>query len=426
MKKITLTAIMVFPICLLAQSNKVQTAWRNMEDYDKSTPKDVSYLLKAKDAIDLASAHEDTKNGAKTWFYRAKIYNFLFENNLNIERAKNASITDKNEKEFASYSTTNASFVVEAMNAVEKVKELDKDKSYLQQISFIQLNAPIHFENKGIGLYNNKNYADAVSTFENAILANKYLGKTDTSNLFKVAISADRAGMTEKTISSYEKLISMKYKANDCYNQIARIQLLKKDTVNALATIKKAKVDFPNDVNLMTIERDIFIKQGKTDDAITNLETNLKTDKTNGMLYFELGNLFESKANPKDANNKDLPKPTNFDELRSKAESNYKLAIEHLDETKNKQVASAAHYNLAALLYNTGNLWYSKNSKNLNEIKANEAKANEFYLKALAEFEASDKITPLEKNVLNEMKRLYTRTAQPDKAKAMDERIKAK
>ena len=56
---------MAVPAMLSAQSTKVQTAWRQLQDYESS--KDVSSLMKAKEAIDLAANNESTKESAKTW-----------------------------------------------------------------------------------------------------------------------------------------------------------------------------------------------------------------------------------------------------------------------------------------------------------------------------------------------------------------------
>jgi tetratricopeptide (TPR) repeat protein len=422
MKKQTLAAILIFPMGLLAQNNKVQTAWRNLTDYESS--KDASLLVKAKDAIDLATVHEDSKNNAKTWTYRAKIYNFIFESNLAKEQAKNATIKDPNEKTLTSYATVSTNEMVEAMNAVEKVKELDKDKNYLPQVSFIQLNAPIHFENKGIGLYNAKNFTEAVTTFENAMLANKYLGKVDTANLYKVAITSDKAGMTEKSIASYEKLAMMKYKTNECYSQMVRIYLAKNDKANALNVIKKGRAAYPEDLYLMNKETEFFIEEGKVNEAIANLETAIKKDPSNGTLYSVLGNTYDLQANPKDAAGKELPKPANFEEIIGKAELNYKMATEKLDANKAKETLGVTYFNLGVLYYNIGNKWYEKTSKVAAEIKANEAKSMEYYNKALPAFEKSLEYMPLDKRTMFEMKRLYLKTGQPEKAKAIDAQMK--
>jgi tetratricopeptide (TPR) repeat protein len=422
MKKQTLAAILIFPMGLLAQNNKVQTAWRNLTDYESS--KDASLLVKAKDAIDLATVHEDSKNSPKTWTYRAKIYNFIFESNLAKEQAKNAAIKDPNEKTLVSYSTVNTGEVIEAMNAVEKVKELDKDKNYLPQVSFIQLNAPIHFENKGIGLYNAKNFTEAVTTFENAMLANKYLGKTDTANLYKVAITSDKAGMTDKSIASYEKLAAMKYKTNECYSQMVRIYLAKNDKVNALNVIKKGRAAYPDDLYLMNKETEFFREEGKLSEAISNLESAIKKDPSNGTLYSVLGNTYDLQANPKDAAGKDLPKPANYDELIGKVESNYKLAISNLDPVKSKETLGATYYNLGVLYANLGNLWYNKVTKVPAEIKANDAKSLEFINKAIQPLEKSLELNPQDKNIMKELKRMYLKTGQPEKAKEMDAQIK--
>jgi tetratricopeptide (TPR) repeat protein len=423
MKKNLIISAFLIPMGLLAQNNKVQTAWRNLTDYESS--KDASLLTKAKDAIDLATANEETKNSTKAWTYRAKIYNYLFDNNLEAEKLKNKEIKEENKRILTSYSSVNPNTMVEAMNAVEKVKELDKDKNYIQTISFIQLNAPVHFENMGIGLYEKKMYAEALGVFENAIQANKYLGKTDTANLYKIAITADRAGQTEKSISAYERLANMKYKTNECYSQMVRIYLDKKDSANALNVIRKGRKAFPEDLFLMNKETEFFIQSGKVNEAISNLEMAIQKDPNNGSLYSVLGNSFDLQANPKGTDNKPLAKPANYDDLMAKAEKNYKMAIEKLDPVKNKETLGSVYYNLGALYYNIGNSWYEKKTKTPAETKANEVKYKEFYNKALPMFEKSLEFDPNDRATMVELRRLYRQCGQPEKSDAINEKIKA-
>ena len=64
MKIINIALLIVLPFSVFSQKNKVQGAWRALSDYESTLNDnpDVSYLLKAKESIDLATANEETKN----------------------------------------------------------------------------------------------------------------------------------------------------------------------------------------------------------------------------------------------------------------------------------------------------------------------------------------------------------------------------
>ena len=70
MKRILFSVLMVGAFTSsYAQNNKVVSAYNYMK-YDDE-------LDKAKEAIDLAIKHEQTKGKAKTWMYRGHVYSKL-------------------------------------------------------------------------------------------------------------------------------------------------------------------------------------------------------------------------------------------------------------------------------------------------------------------------------------------------------------
>src|SRR4051794_19556553 len=75
MKKISLL-ILLLTTTLLSFSQKANLVkadnYRKYEQYDK-----------AKEAIDLATVNEQTKNMEKTWYYRGLIYQALYHDSIN-------------------------------------------------------------------------------------------------------------------------------------------------------------------------------------------------------------------------------------------------------------------------------------------------------------------------------------------------------
>ena len=100
MKIFYIIILATLPFTVFSQKNKVQGAWRALSDYESTLNDnpDVSYLLKAKESIDLAAANEETSNQVKTYAYRFRIYINLFSQTLKAEEKKLTDIADKNER----------------------------------------------------------------------------------------------------------------------------------------------------------------------------------------------------------------------------------------------------------------------------------------------------------------------------------------
>ena len=85
MKRISILALAVLPFIGISQKSKVQTAWRSLNDYEatvKDGKPELLYLTKAKEAIDIALANEETKNHGKTHAYKARISYAQYQYNL--------------------------------------------------------------------------------------------------------------------------------------------------------------------------------------------------------------------------------------------------------------------------------------------------------------------------------------------------------
>ena len=130
MKKTILVTVLFFIMIIAkAQPGKVQAAWRNLSDYESSF--DTTSLAKANEAIQLALANEKTKDDVKTWMYKSKIELYLFKEDYKKNELKNKSNSDAKE---LSYHNSNSKFIDDATQSILKTKELDKDKSYENEI----------------------------------------------------------------------------------------------------------------------------------------------------------------------------------------------------------------------------------------------------------------------------------------------------
>jgi tetratricopeptide (TPR) repeat protein len=419
MKKLLIIMIAAMPILAQAQSAKVVTAFRNLDDYKRS--KDPASLVKAKEAIDLAINHEDTKNEAKTWAYRGQIYMTMYETSLKAETDKLTDITDPNKRTIAGYQNTPTNDLDAAQESYRKVLDLDKKAVYTAEAKNTLSRCAVHYQNKGIALYNAKSYGEAINIFENAYNVNTALGMVDTTNIVNVAVCAERSKSYDKAKTFYQKLIELKQGGGSTYSSLANIYLTAGDTAGSIDIIKRGRTAYPNDVNLLITETNYFLRNDKKEQAINNLKLAIQAKPTDANLYLVLGNVYDNLANPKDAANKDLPKPANYDELLGNAESYYKKAIEI------KSDYFDALYNLGAL-YNNHGVTISKAAdsiKDMAKYNAENKRATDEYNKALPYLEKAHAMNATDRPTMYALKQIYARLNMPDKVKEMNDQLNA-
>jgi tetratricopeptide (TPR) repeat protein len=417
MKKVSkLFIALSIPAVAFSQSAKVQTAWRSLQDYE--TSKDVSSLMKAKECIDLASNHEDTKEKAKTWVYRAKVYYDLFKNSLDQEEKRvPATVTNKNERLTKAYGTVSTTDYEEAYKAIEKATPLDKDKAYQADMGMLSMQMFNDVNNLAIGKYNAGKYKEAMDFFETSYEASKMMGKKDTSQLTNALICAQREKDYEKVKTYNQKAIDEKIATAYNYGNLSDAKLILKDTAGAMQTLQAGRTAFPTNVDLMNRETDYLMSKGKNQEALANLDKAIATDPKNGKFYLAKGISYYSMANPRDAAaKKDLDKPKNYDEIMGNAETSYKKATE-LDPKLYE-----AWYNLGTLYNN----WSTEQLKRCDDLikqatklKECEGKSTELVNKAIPAFEKAIQINPSDAATKKYLKRLYLMTNQPDKAEKL-------
>jgi tetratricopeptide (TPR) repeat protein len=419
MKKLLIVLIAAMPAVGFAQSGKVTTAWKNHQDYQKS--KDPASLQKAKDAIDLATVHEETKVEPKTWKYRADIYLDLYELALRTATDNVKDVSDVNKKTMMGYQNAPSVDLDAAQEAYRKVLELDKKNVYTAASKNALGRIATHYQNRGIALYNVKSFAEAVPAFEKAYEVNGSLGVQDTNNLVNIAIAAEKGKVYDKAKMYYQKMIDTKQGGGSNYASLYNVHMAMGDTVGAMDIVKKGRTAYPDDVNLLITETNYFLKKDKKEDALNNLKLAIQKKPNDANLYLVLGNVYDNLANPKDAAGKELPKPANYEELLANAETNYKKAIEL------KADYFDALYNLGAL-YNNHGVVISKAAdsiKDMAKYNAENKRATDEYNKALPYLEKAHTMNASDKPTMYALKQIYARLNMPDKVKEMNDKINA-
>ena len=343
-KKAILDNLVCFLLCSIcgvhAQNNKVVSAKMHLDEY-MHDPTDTGALNDAKEAIDMAVSNDKTKDEPKMWLYRGDIYRSIFEKDLATQVKKQMATQGKPANKDALMKLTAASYAAVdttplciATYSYIQVIKLEPTKAYADDARGKLPLCAAHVENKATSDFDNGKFAIALAMFEKAIVVGHAQSLTDTSsfivqNLQNCAITADKVHNNAKALMYYQKLIDMKVGGPQPYSAMVTIYENMKDTTHEMDILRKGRVAYPDDVNLLISETNYYLQAGKTDKAIGNLQTainklaaqnNSQNNTLLSNLYFVLGNTYDRMANPKDDKGNALPKPANYDDLFSKAE----------------------------------------------------------------------------------------------------------
>lgn len=416
-----------------AQKSKLNAAWRGLTDYQATVKEkpEISYLTKAKEAIDQAAASEETKDKAKLHTYKAQIYYELFKFNLKTEEEKAAATTgDKKQKMEVAYSNVSTKEFFEAVKSVEYIKTNVTDQSVIQEILPTALSMVDDMNNLAVGAYKSKKYDEASDYFESSFGLSGIInpGKKDTVSLFNASLSASKAKNYAKVVKINQRIIDEKMANAGTYQYLYNAKCATQDSAGAIVTLEEGRKLYPNDMTLLNLQTDYYLKSGKQQESLNNLLLALEKDPNNAVLHLIAANTLDNMANPKGPDGKDKDKPANYDELFTKAETHYKKTVELKPE--NKDYEYNALFNLGALHYNKGTFIYNKemNDATIAKLAAKQkeimARATDSYKAAIPYFEQALNIKPDDVSTIKSLQKLYLLTGNEPKAQEMSNKLK--
>ncbi len=297
--------------------------------------------------------------------------------------------------------------VQDAMNNFNKVKELEKENSFIYLDTFgpsITGKAPYVDDlyskvvNKGVDAYNKDDMQGALKSFENGMI----MRPLDTNLYLNALSAAGQLDDKEKLRKYTKKLIELGKKEEKFYNYLVSDAMRSENYDEAAKIIKEAKEYLPEKTDLIAQEVKLYILTGKADEAIKSLEKVLVKEPNNETFTFNLAILYDESGNS------------------DKAIAYYNKTIEL---NKNHE---GAHYNLSALYYNaavkianelnklsidirTGEF---KDQKTAKELKN---KIEEKYKKALPGFEKTVMINDKRQEAWQALAAIYSKLGMDDK-----------
>ena len=411
-KYILVLAAVVVTSVVYSQKNKVLAAYNYNKAFEKN--RKCSELKNGVEAINLAIAHETTKEWAKTWKYRGDLYfNILASKDASC-KAIDADALDKCRESY--FKATILNFQDPELRKIDLMKEDGSglmaygeamksnpklEKSEYQGIPAMKFPGLAgEYVNKGIAQFGKKNYKGAQESFGMSMLLNQFVGKLDTVILYNTALASEYAEDFDAAKQLYDGLIMMKYNVDgngaDLYRSMSRIYKTEGNNEKAAEYISKGRKAYPDNNNLIVEELEGFLQSGNHQEALTNLNTAITNDPSNVVLYFARGTVYE-----------------NLKEI-DKAVTDYKKALELKPDYYD------AAFNLGAFYFNSGADKINESNKlplsATKKYDALKAAAKKDFETAVPYIEAAHKAKPSDGATGEMLANLYTHTGQYEKA----------
>jgi tetratricopeptide (TPR) repeat protein len=385
MKKVMiLLAVLLTANVMMAQKKDRTDAYM----YNKN-----GQYAKAMASIEKCVNHEQfagmkPNDQAQAWLYRAAIYQNIIQSGDEalIAQAPNA-----------------LEIVYESlMNCMKNPEYLNDNKQEIYQRVGNVMNT---YYTKGADDYNTGKFAEAAPMFKKAYDIAKSLGSSDANDMLNfAATSALRAEDYATALGYFNELKNNGVDGVDVYKHLAACYNGMGDSENAMAMINAGLEKDPSDASLIVEKVNAYMKEGKTVEAVEDINKLLALDPQNAQLLFVLGTIYG------DENNKDV-----YD--TEKAKKYYEDAIEINPDYYD------AIYNLGALYITMSN----KLKTEANELPLNKVKEYNDLVKQAEDLVRTGlpyvkkayetQPTPEVKNVL---KTMYVQLKMNEEAKALD------
>ena len=264
MKKFLMTAAFAaFALTAGAQSLNVSSAFQDMRK---------GYLNKAKAEIDAASLHEDTKDDAKTWCYKALIY---------------ARIGGDAQSKKPKYKDLAPNWAEQAYNAAIECKRLDTKQEFAQQVNEVFSFVANEYYNQASAAYKEKDFAKAIEFSEKSITGfnNSGKGQFALDAMFIAGLSSVATQDTANTIKYFNQMVRKRSDNNFVYSTLFNIYKAKKDNANAMKVATSYTKNCKNDFKAYLMLAEGYLLEDNVEKSKEQINTVLNMTKDSADLY---------------------------------------------------------------------------------------------------------------------------------------------
>jgi tetratricopeptide (TPR) repeat protein len=391
MKRISLfLLISCLTVSGFAQESERQTAEQFLKE---------GKLDKALEDINLRVSDQSESGVASVWITRGDIY-------LNISVSQNAN-----------YKALDPDPLQKALDSYKKAVVLDTKQEYKDDI-FNKINWLRNaYYNLAVDNYNKQSYKEAMLAFASGASALGAISVPDTISWYYAAACAGMAGEKALARQYFTELLRQNARSITIYVTLADNYRLESDFENALRVVREGQSIYPDNMNLLLSEANIYLTSGEKQKALQNLETAIGKDPSNPTVFFALGTVYDLFSN-------DITKPEQErQESFSKAIDAYKSAI-----ALNPDYFEA-NYNLGALYVNQAANFNDKANKQpveaQQEFERLKAEADKYLEAAIPYLEKAAEVRPDDINTLSSLKQIYTRLNRAAELRVITGKINA-
>jgi hypothetical protein len=226
MKKFVMTAAFAaFALAASAQSLNVSSAFQDMRK---------NYLNKAKAEIDAACLHEDTKDDAKTWCYKALIYSRI-----------GGDAQSKKPK----YPNLAPDWAEQAYTAARECKRLDSKSEFASQVNEVFSFVGQEYYNQAEAAYKAKDYAKAIEIADKSMTAFNESGRSNfaTNAMYIAGLSSVATQDTANVLKYFNQMTNKRTNINYVYTSLFNIYKAKGDNANAMKVATRYTKNCKND-----------------------------------------------------------------------------------------------------------------------------------------------------------------------------------
>lgn len=380
-KLLTIGALSFMTIApIFAQKGKVNTAEFNLTSGE---------VAKAKQNIEEALTNAEMQVFSKAWLVKGDVFKTIYELKDVYKDLYN--------------STPN--LLGTAKDAYYKAFEVETNPKKKGDVTARLQSLGIHYYNDGLEEYQSNNYKQAFENFKNKVEISEFLNKNnldaqiDTMGLFVLALSAINSQNVDEAYKAAEKLNALGNKKEDHYVVILDILKAKGENDKYAKTVEEARKAYPNSVNLMYSEINLYLEKGELDALIGKLGALIEKEPKNANLYLVLGTVYDRKGD------------------KETALKNYDKALEINPEYFDAYVNKASYYN------NEANEIIEKMNDENNPAKY-EALKNQrddiFKNKIIPLLRKANQLDPDNENVIKVLKEIYARLDMFDEIKKLN------
>lgn len=234
---------------------------------------------KAAEAIDKCVNHEGflgmkPKDQAQAWLYRGTIYF-----NIHNDKELAAKYPDALQKAYES---------LENCTRVDPDYAKDNAEEVYPRIAAIAVN---YFQD-GVANFNNKVYPDAAMAFRKSYEISLSGANPDTVALINTALSYQRAEMFDQALTNYLELKDLGYHNVDLYKNLAACYTGLGNTEKSVEMINEGLAKFPGDAGMIIEKVNVYLKQGKGEEALADINKLHELDPENPSILFILGTIY--------------------------------------------------------------------------------------------------------------------------------------